>query len=227
MVPVVAEQLLTMHKQFPAGEAGTEEPLWARKPDGTTTAPPYHVAWTPYTTPTPLPDKPDWNSSQWLHYFKHNHPNFWFKEQAAIKAKAEREKAKLIAFLSKNSRRTEPEDIFVLPKEIFEETLVQIESIKSIKSDEISEIVENVSSIVQEQRESQVEDETAQKSQFFSDPLRPRPEEWEDWEPERWLAWAASPEYTALYLDPTAVVRPEQPDPATLPILPVRSVVCT
>ena len=36
------------------------------------------VSFTPYTTPTPLPNRPDWKKADWLNYFKTNHPNFWF-----------------------------------------------------------------------------------------------------------------------------------------------------
>ena len=36
----------------------------------TTTERDYVVAFRPYTTPTPLPKKPDWSKQQWLEYFK-------------------------------------------------------------------------------------------------------------------------------------------------------------
>ena len=42
---------------------------------------PYVISFTPYTTPTPLPKRPDWKPKDWLEYFKTNHPNFWFQEQ--------------------------------------------------------------------------------------------------------------------------------------------------
>lgn len=39
------------------------------------------MSFEPYTTPTPLPKRPDWSNEDWVNYFKTNHPNFWFKEQ--------------------------------------------------------------------------------------------------------------------------------------------------
>lgn len=32
-------------------------------------------------TPTPLPDRPDWEIKDWVEYFEEKHPNFWFLEQ--------------------------------------------------------------------------------------------------------------------------------------------------
>ena len=58
------------------------------------------IAWTPYTTPTPLPDRPNWNSTDWFNYFKGNHPNFWFKEKLKKEALAKIEKEKLEDYLS-------------------------------------------------------------------------------------------------------------------------------
>ena len=34
-----------------------------------------------YSTPTPLPHRPDWNNKQWIDYFKVNHPNFFLLKQ--------------------------------------------------------------------------------------------------------------------------------------------------
>ena len=50
------------------------------------TRPPYIISFTPYTTPTPLPKRPDWKKDDWLAYFKENHPNFWFQKQLQMKA---------------------------------------------------------------------------------------------------------------------------------------------
>ena len=49
------------------------------------TRPPYIISFTPYTTPTPLPKRPDWTKDDWLAYFKENHPNFWFQKQLQMK----------------------------------------------------------------------------------------------------------------------------------------------
>jgi hypothetical protein len=34
-----------------------------------------------YTTPAPLPKRLDWKKSDWLDYFKTNHPNFWYLKE--------------------------------------------------------------------------------------------------------------------------------------------------
>jgi hypothetical protein len=39
------------------------------------------VSFASYTTPTPLPNRPDWKKSDWLDYFKTNHPNFWYLKE--------------------------------------------------------------------------------------------------------------------------------------------------
>merc|ERR1711994_306978 len=71
----------------------------------TTTKRPYQIAWTPYTTPTPLPNRPDWNATDWKNYFKGNHPNFWFKEKLRKESLAKREKDKLVEFLQKQEKQ--------------------------------------------------------------------------------------------------------------------------
>ena len=58
------------------------------------------IAWTPYTTPTPLPNRPNWNATDWKKYFTKNHPNFWFKEKLKEEKIAALEKEKLIKFMS-------------------------------------------------------------------------------------------------------------------------------
>lgn len=40
----------------------------------------YILSFTSYTTPTPLPDRPDWTPDEWIAYFEKNHTNFWFLE---------------------------------------------------------------------------------------------------------------------------------------------------
>ena len=65
------------------------------------------IAWTPYTTPTPLPNRPDWNASDWKNYFKGNHPNFWFKEKLMNEKIAKMEKEKLIVFMSQQDEKSE------------------------------------------------------------------------------------------------------------------------
>ena len=64
-------------------QSSTKHPLWSPlsaygKPS---TRPPYLISFTPYTTPTPLPNRPNWKNEDWLDYFKENHPNFWFQKQ--------------------------------------------------------------------------------------------------------------------------------------------------
>ena len=89
ITPVNNEVLLTKVKQEVASngpevaQPSTKHPLWsplsaAGKPS---TRPPYLISFTPYTTPTPLPNRPDWKNEDWLDYFKENHPNFWFQKQ--------------------------------------------------------------------------------------------------------------------------------------------------
>ena len=63
-------------------QSSTKHPLWSPlsasgKPS---TRPPYLISFTPYTTPTPLPKRPDWKHEDWIDYFKENHPNFWFQK---------------------------------------------------------------------------------------------------------------------------------------------------
>ena len=65
------------------------------------------IAWTPYTTPTPLPNRPDWNASDWKNYFKGNHPNFWFKEKLMNEKIAKLEKEKLIVFMGQQDEKSE------------------------------------------------------------------------------------------------------------------------
>ena len=64
-------------------QSSTKHPLWSPlSANGKqSTRPPYLISFTPYTTPTPLPNRPNWNNEDWLDYFKENHPNFWFQKQ--------------------------------------------------------------------------------------------------------------------------------------------------
>ena len=91
--PVFNEVLLTKINKENTDhiESSTKYPLWdpinsKGKPK---TRPPYIISFTPYTTPTPLPNRPEWNKDDWLNYFKGNHPNFWFQKhlQEQIKTK--------------------------------------------------------------------------------------------------------------------------------------------
>ena len=62
----------------------------------------FQIAWTPYTTPTPLPDRPNWNASDWKNYFEGNHPNFWFKEQLRQEALKKKQSEKASSSSSSN-----------------------------------------------------------------------------------------------------------------------------
>lgn len=70
--------------------SSTPYPLWdpLSAKGKIVTRPPYIISFTPYTTPTPLPHRPDWKKDDWLKYFKENHPNFWFQKQYQAKAEA-------------------------------------------------------------------------------------------------------------------------------------------
>ena len=103
----------------------------------------WQIAWTPYTTPTPLPNRPDWNATDWKNYFTGNHPNFWFKEKLMAEKIANLEKEKLIEFMSQQ-----------------DEEEVDAETTETV-------------------------DDAPLPSKFFKDPLKPQPEEWLDWPPER------------------------------------------
>ena len=69
-------------------ETSTKYPLWDPKSADLkrATRPPYLISFTPYTTPTPLPNRPDWKKEDWLEYFRENHPNFWFEKELKKKA---------------------------------------------------------------------------------------------------------------------------------------------
>ena len=147
------------------------------------------MSFTPYTTPTPLPNRPDWNKTDWVEYFKGNHPNFWFKEQLeknkTIELEKEPDKAKNI---SGNS-------ITWLVKKT-EENEALINGIKiDITNNETTE-------------RDKPDDSTKLPSKFFADPLNPQPSEWLDWPPEKWLEWSESDEYQKLYKDPKNAYNP-------------------
>ena len=52
-----------------------------------------------------MPNRPDWNATDWKNYFKGNHPNFWFKEKLRKESIAKREKDKLVEFLQKQEKQ--------------------------------------------------------------------------------------------------------------------------
>ena len=86
--------LLTKFVNPPAqekDETTTPYPLWdpLSAKGKIVTRPPYIISFTPYTTPTPLPKRPDWNKDDWLAYFKENHPNFWFQKQLQAKQQSQ------------------------------------------------------------------------------------------------------------------------------------------
>ena len=58
-----------------------------------------------------MPNRPDWNASDWKEYFQENHPNFWFKEQLKKETLARNEKEKLIEFLERLSVNAEQSEV--------------------------------------------------------------------------------------------------------------------
>ena len=93
VLPVNNEVLLTKinkNSQIEENmETSTKYPLWdPLSVEGKLrTRAPYIISFTPYTTPTPLPNRPDWKKDDWLKYFKDNHPNFWYQKHLQEKIK--------------------------------------------------------------------------------------------------------------------------------------------
>ena len=88
-MPIDQEVLLTKFVEPTSRkkQITTPYPLWdpLSAKGKIVTRPPYIISFTPYTTPTPLPKRPDWKKDDWLAYFKENHPNFWFQKQLQMK----------------------------------------------------------------------------------------------------------------------------------------------
>ena len=82
VTPVSTELLLTkvnkINQTSAEVESSTKHPLWdpLSAVGSPKTRRPYVISFTPYTTPTPLPKRPDWNKDDWIQYFNLYHNNF-------------------------------------------------------------------------------------------------------------------------------------------------------
>ena len=151
-----------------------------------------------------MPHRPEWNATQWKEYFKGHHPNFWFKEKLKQEALAKQEKEKLINFLSEIEEKEE---------------LNKSKSVSQIDLFE-RELISFINDTVEEMEDDEAE---VTKSKFFKDPLKPQPEEWSNWPPEKWIEWSKSDEYKDLYVSSSNIYQPSGVQQAeSIPILDYR-----
>ena len=149
------------------------------------------MSFTPYTTPTPLPNRPNWNKTDWVEYFADNHPNIWFREQQEKKKTLNKD----------NSSEAQPDHLDKEERKTFNIIVEKEENDSSdsgitwtIDTSEDQESFINGLKLELE-KHNKTEKDTASmspklSSKFFEDPLNPKPEEWLDWPPEKWIEWS-------------------------------------